>query len=254
MLRTTLASSRVLRVCVLGLATITTAIMFTSESADARRYKHRRHHVVARKLQPAVLLDHRRRQFRRGAHLEQSRRHPPSGFAHQDHDALSAVRAPRSRQDEARYRNGSVRARLRAGADQARPAARPDHQGRGRHQGPGDALRQRRRRRDRGSHCRRRRRFRQADDAQGARARHEQDHLSQRLRPAQRRTGHHRARSGDARPRDPGPLPALLSLLRDLRASPIAARRSAITTACSAMSKASTASRPATPAPPASIS
>src|SRR3982751_2411508 len=49
MLRTTLASSRSLRVCVLGLVTFTTAIIFTSESAEARRYRHRhyaRHHVT----------------------------------------------------------------------------------------------------------------------------------------------------------------------------------------------------------------
>src|SRR5882757_2273976 len=48
MLRTTLASSRALRVCVLGLATLTTAILITSDSAEARRYRHRhyvRHHV-----------------------------------------------------------------------------------------------------------------------------------------------------------------------------------------------------------------
>src|SRR3978361_777498 len=44
MLRTTLVSSRVLRVCVLGLATLTTAIIFTTDTADARRYRHR-HHV-----------------------------------------------------------------------------------------------------------------------------------------------------------------------------------------------------------------
>src|SRR5882757_2210671 len=36
MLRTTLASSRVLRVCVLGLATVTTAILITSDSDEAR--------------------------------------------------------------------------------------------------------------------------------------------------------------------------------------------------------------------------
>jgi D-alanyl-D-alanine carboxypeptidase len=41
MLRTTLAFSRTLRVCVLGLATFTTAILITSESAEARRYRHR---------------------------------------------------------------------------------------------------------------------------------------------------------------------------------------------------------------------
>src|SRR5215216_7661836 len=45
MLRTTWASSRVLRVCVLGLATIATAIIVTTDTADARRYRrHVRHH------------------------------------------------------------------------------------------------------------------------------------------------------------------------------------------------------------------
>ncbi|MEH2609434.1 D-alanyl-D-alanine carboxypeptidase [Bradyrhizobium sp. AZCC 1693] len=48
MLRTTLACSRALRVCALGLITFTTAILISSESAEARRYKHRRHHHVAR--------------------------------------------------------------------------------------------------------------------------------------------------------------------------------------------------------------
>lgn len=45
MLRTTLASSRVLRVCVFGLVTITTAVIFTSNSAEARRYRHHRHYA-----------------------------------------------------------------------------------------------------------------------------------------------------------------------------------------------------------------
>jgi D-alanyl-D-alanine carboxypeptidase len=51
MLRTTLASSRVLRACVFGLITVTTAVIFTNDSADARRYRHRhhaRHHHEAR--------------------------------------------------------------------------------------------------------------------------------------------------------------------------------------------------------------
>ena len=54
MLRTNLAASRVLRVCALGLATLTTAIISTSDSAEARRYRHRHHarhhqtHHVAR--------------------------------------------------------------------------------------------------------------------------------------------------------------------------------------------------------------
>jgi len=48
MLRTTLASSRTLRVCILGLVTLSTAIIYTSDSAEARRYRHRhyaKHHV-----------------------------------------------------------------------------------------------------------------------------------------------------------------------------------------------------------------
>ncbi|HEY5126356.1 MAG TPA: serine hydrolase [Bradyrhizobium sp.] len=56
MLRTTMASSRVLRVCVLGLVTITTAAIFTSDSAEARRYRHRhhaRHHEARQSYSPA---------------------------------------------------------------------------------------------------------------------------------------------------------------------------------------------------------
>ena len=41
MLRTNLASSRALRVCVLGLVTLTAAVIYTSDSAEARRYRHR---------------------------------------------------------------------------------------------------------------------------------------------------------------------------------------------------------------------
>jgi D-alanyl-D-alanine carboxypeptidase len=37
-----------LRVCALGLITFTTSILISSESAEARRYKHRRHHHVVR--------------------------------------------------------------------------------------------------------------------------------------------------------------------------------------------------------------
>jgi D-alanyl-D-alanine carboxypeptidase len=51
MLRTRLASSRVLRVCVFGLVTVTTAIIFTNDRAEARRprqHQHARHHQQAR--------------------------------------------------------------------------------------------------------------------------------------------------------------------------------------------------------------
>jgi D-alanyl-D-alanine carboxypeptidase len=45
MLRTTLASSRVLRVCFFGLLSLTTAVIFTTDTADARRYRHHRHYA-----------------------------------------------------------------------------------------------------------------------------------------------------------------------------------------------------------------
>ena len=63
MLRTTLASSRVLRVCALGLITLTTAILISSESAEARRYRHRhhvRHHVARESYSPqfsSIIVD-----------------------------------------------------------------------------------------------------------------------------------------------------------------------------------------------------
>jgi D-alanyl-D-alanine carboxypeptidase len=44
MLRTTLASSRVLRVCFFGVVAVTTAVTFTTDPAEARRYRH--HHYV----------------------------------------------------------------------------------------------------------------------------------------------------------------------------------------------------------------
>jgi D-alanyl-D-alanine carboxypeptidase len=45
MLRTTLASSRVLRVCFFGLLSLTAAVIFTTDTADARRYRHHRHYA-----------------------------------------------------------------------------------------------------------------------------------------------------------------------------------------------------------------
>jgi D-alanyl-D-alanine carboxypeptidase len=55
MLRTTLASSRVLRVCILGLATIATAVIFTTDAADARRQRRHqvRHHEARQSHSPA---------------------------------------------------------------------------------------------------------------------------------------------------------------------------------------------------------
>src|SRR5215213_2507630 len=63
MLRTTLASSRALRVCALGLVTFSTAILISSESAEARRYRHRhhvRHHVARESYSPqfsSIIVD-----------------------------------------------------------------------------------------------------------------------------------------------------------------------------------------------------
>ena len=53
MLRTTLASSRALRVCVFGLVTVTTAVIFTGDRAEARRSRHHQHarHQEAREAE-----------------------------------------------------------------------------------------------------------------------------------------------------------------------------------------------------------
>jgi len=48
MFRKTLASSRLLRVGVFGLLTVTTAVIFTNDSAEARRYRHYRHYTHVR--------------------------------------------------------------------------------------------------------------------------------------------------------------------------------------------------------------
>lgn len=56
MLRTTLASSHILRVCVLGLATISTSVIFISNTADARHHRHHSHnrrHVATERYSPA---------------------------------------------------------------------------------------------------------------------------------------------------------------------------------------------------------
>jgi D-alanyl-D-alanine carboxypeptidase len=48
MLRTTLGSSHVLRVGVFGLVTVAAAVLFTSDNAEARHYRHVRHYAHAR--------------------------------------------------------------------------------------------------------------------------------------------------------------------------------------------------------------
>ena len=158
-----------------------------------------------------------RRQFRRRPSRRECGQHPSSRLAHKNHDAVSAVRAARGRTADAREQIDRVRKRDRTGADQARPQGRANAVGRRCHQGAGHKIGERRRRRDCRGACRQRRGIRQGDDAQGARARHEPHGLQERLRLAGRRSGHHRPRPGPARDGDPGPLPEILSLLRDQR-------------------------------------
>ena len=218
MLRTTFASSRALRVCALGLVTITTAILISSESAEARRYKHRRHHtssakatarssprssstaIPARcsssnnpdgirrpasltKIMTLYLLFERLESGKMKLDSEMD----VSEFASEQAPTKLGLRPGQTLKVEDAIKGLVTRSANDAAVVIAEAIAGNED------------------------------RFRQADDAQGARARHEQDHLSQRFRPAQRRTADHGARPGDARPRDPGPLPALLSLLLDLR-------------------------------------
>ena len=260
MLRKNSASSRSVRVGVFGLLTLTAAVIFTSDSAEARRYRHRHyvHHHHSEEARESyspqfssIIVD-----GNSGATLSAT---SPDGSRHPASlTKIMTLYLLFERLEAGKMKLDTEMSVSEHAADQDPTKldlqARPDHPRRGRDQGPGHPLGQRRRRCHRRSDRRRRRRFRQADDAQGARARHEPHDLSQRLRPAQRRAGDDRARPGDPRPRHPGSLPALLSLFLDAARSPIAASRSATTITCSATSRASTASRPATPAPPASIS
>ena len=77
--------------------------------------------------------------------------------------------------------------------------------------------------------------------------------LRQCVRPAGRRSDHHRARPGAAWARDPGPLPALLQIFLDRIPSSITARTIRNHDRLLDPSKGSTASRPALRARPASI-
>ncbi len=224
MVRVPSRASRGLRWGALSLIAAMATLAITTDPADARsrrkRYVKKYHHakIYKPKTYEQITSSSRyaayrgRRQDRQGAARSQRRQPAASGVADQDHDALHAVRAARSRQDQAQHADGGVGGSRIAGADQARRAAGPDARGRGRDQGAGHQVGQRRRGGRRRGAGRQRRSVRPADDAQGARARHEPHDLPQRLRPARRRAGHHGARTGHARHRDPGALPALLPL------------------------------------------
>ena len=218
MLRTTLASSRVLRVCVLGLATITTAVIFTTDTADARRHKSRHHvrHVAKPSYSPAfssIIVD-----ANSGATLTANN--------------PDAIRLPASltkimtlyllfeRLEAGKMKLDSEMEVSEHASEQAptKLGLRP-----GQTIKVEDAIK--------GLVTR------SANDASvviaEAIAGDEDDFAKLMTRKARAlgmsktvyrnanglpndRAGHHRARSGDARPRDPGTLPALLSLLRDL--------------------------------------
>jgi D-alanyl-D-alanine carboxypeptidase len=129
MLRTTLGSSRVLRVCVLGLVTVSTAVFITSTNADARRYRHTRHHAHAR-------------------HHQEARESYSPAFSSIIVDGNSGATLSANNPDASRHPASLTKImtlyllfeRLRAGSHQARAASGPDHPRRGRHQGTGDTL------------------------------------------------------------------------------------------------------------------
>ena len=199
---------------VFGLATLLAVAAITTD-ADARG---RRHRPPARgrrrKLRALLFLDRGGRQFRRGDAGDQCRQSAPSGLADQDHDALPAVRAAGGGQDQdrrpkCRFRpmppprrhpsSGSkpgqsievetaIRAIVTKSANDVAVIV-------------AEALG--------GSEAR----IRQADDRQGACARHEAHDLSKRVRAARRSADHHRTRPGHSRPRHPRSISEILPLI-----------------------------------------
>ena len=138
-----------------------------------------------RKIRAALFLDGRRRQFRRGIAGDQRRQPAPSCLADQDHDALPAVRAAGGGQDQDVDGNGGLGPRRRAGAVQARPQAGPDHRRGNRDPRHRHQIGQRRGGGRRRGARRQRRELCQADDRQGAGARHDAHRLPRCLRSAQ---------------------------------------------------------------------
>ena len=236
-------------------------LAITTDPADARsrrkRYVKKYQHNHSQQIQSssryaAIVVDAKTGKI---AARGERRQPAPSGVADQDHDALPAVRAARSRQDQAPHADGGLRGGRVAGADQARACGRASTLE------VEDAIKALV--------------TKSANDASVVIAEalggSEDAFAAQMTRKAralgmshtvyrnasglpERRAGHHGARAGAARHRDPGALPALLPLLLAVGLPSIAATPCATTTSCSAACTASTASRPATPAPPASIS
>ena len=119
--------------------------------------------------------------------------------------------------DRPRYPASGFGQRLPPGALEAWPEAGLLDRRRGRDPGPGDEIGERRRRRGGRESRRLRGDVRRADDAQGARARHDQHPLPQRFRPPRSRADHDGPRPHDPRPGDPGALPEAVPLLPDPR-------------------------------------
>ena len=222
MLRTTLASSRNLRACVLGLVTFATAIIITSDSAEARRYRHRhyaRHHVTHHVARPsyspqfASIIVDGNSGVTLSANNADGIRHPASltkimtlyllferldaGKMKLDTEMDVSEHASEQAPTKLGLRPGqtirvedAIKGLVTRSANDAAVVIAEAIAG-------------------------------DEDDFAKLMTRKAralgmtQDGLSQRQRPAQRRTGHHRARPGHAGPRDPGSLPALLPVFRD---------------------------------------
>ncbi len=155
------------------------------------------------------------RQFRQRAACHHTGCPAAPGLTHQDHDAVSAVRAARGRQAPARQPTRGLGGSRCSDADQARIAGQQHHSSRGCDQGDRDAIGKRRLGRCGGGDRRRRGRIRQADDAQGAGARDDPYRLQERFRPSGRRPGDHGARSIHPRAGHSGALSELLQVFFD---------------------------------------
>ena len=181
-----------------------------------------------------ALCGHRdRRQDRRGAARGQRRRAAPSGLADQDHDALSAVRAARSRQAQARHpaaglRQASIQHPTKLGLKPNQTIKVEDAIKALVTKSANDAavvIAE--------AHRRHRRRIRQAHDPESKNAGHDQHDLCQCLGAAGRGADHDGARPGHSGPCHPAPVSRLLPIFRDAELPYRGAPRCATTTTCS---------------------
>ena len=161
---------------------------------------------------PAGFHSHRLcdRRRDRGA---QCRRLGDPGVAHQDDDALSDLPCGHRRPAGLVLADQGLRPGRRDAADQARPARRRHHPGRGRDHGAGHPLRQRCRHGTGRGAGRQRGPVRHGDDPDRAQARHDPHRVPQRLGPAGWRAAYDGARSCSAGLATDRRLSGLLSIL-----------------------------------------